>query len=168
MSSSMPRCFRSLIKAAHGLIGLAALLADAARQVAVMIPPGMIKLDEPDVALGQSPRQQAVGRERAGLPGIGAVSFEDTIGLVRDLRHLGHGCLHPVGHLVLGDPGLNRRIEHGIVLDLVQLAQPVEHLAAPAAETPGGILEVEHRVGPGANSTPWCTDGRNPLPQSRE
>src|SRR5271157_1007921 len=62
-----------LDQASAGLVSLAAEDANARRQAAVMIPAGMVKLDEPDVALGQPPGQQAVGRERSRLPRIGAV-----------------------------------------------------------------------------------------------
>ena len=52
-----------------------------AGQAAVVVPAGMIELDEPDAALGQPPGQQAVGRERARLAGVGAVKLEDVFGL---------------------------------------------------------------------------------------
>src|SRR5271157_5255514 len=54
-----------LDQAGAGLVGLAAEDANARRQAAVMIPAGKVKLDEPDVALGQAPGQQAVGRRSA-------------------------------------------------------------------------------------------------------
>src|SRR5579883_2314460 len=56
-----------------GLVGLAAEGADAAGQAAVVVPAGVIELDEPDVALGQPAGQQAVGGERARLARIRAV-----------------------------------------------------------------------------------------------
>ncbi len=50
-----------------GLVGLAAKDAYARRQTAMMIPAGMVKLDEPDIALGEAPGQQTVRREGSGL-----------------------------------------------------------------------------------------------------
>ena len=44
-----------LDQSSGGLIGLAALVAEAAGEAAVLIPAGMVKLDESDAALGQSP-----------------------------------------------------------------------------------------------------------------
>ncbi len=51
------------------LVGLAAKIANTRRQAAVMIPAGMVKLDEPDVALGErlASRQLA-----ANVPGLRA------------------------------------------------------------------------------------------------
>ena len=57
-----------------GLVGFAALLADAAGQTTVMVPAGVIELDETHVALGQPAGQEAVGRERPGFPGIRTVA----------------------------------------------------------------------------------------------
>ena len=69
------------------------------------------------------------------------------LGLIRETRHVRHRCLHPVGHLVLGDPGLDRGVEYRVVLNLMQLAKPVEHLTAAGGRYAGWIFEVEDRVG---------------------
>ncbi len=47
-------------------------------QVAVLVPAAVIELDEAHAALGQAPRQQAVGGEGAGLAGLRAVQLEDV------------------------------------------------------------------------------------------
>ncbi len=159
----MPALLQVADQRRAGLVGLAAELADAAGQAAVMVPAGMIELDEPDVALGQAAGQQAVGGERPRLPRIGAVELEDVVGLIRDPRHLGDGGLHPVGHLVLGDPGLDRRVERRVVLDLVQLAEPVEHLAAAGRRDARRVLEVEHRIGPRAELDPLMDRRQEPV-----
>src|ERR1017187_318364 len=70
--------FQILNQGRAGLVGFPALLTDAARQIAVMVPPWVIELNEPNVALGQPPCQKAIGREGARLPGIGPISLEDV------------------------------------------------------------------------------------------
>src|SRR5262249_44790536 len=67
------------------LICLAALLPDTAWQVTVMVPAWMIELDESDVALCQSPGQEAVGRKRARLAGIRPIKLEHRVRLSRKL-----------------------------------------------------------------------------------
>ena len=56
------------------LVGLAAELADAAGQPAVVVPAGVIELNEPHVALGQPSGQQAVGGKRPRLAESGPYS----------------------------------------------------------------------------------------------
>ena len=65
VSSSMPRCFRSLISAAARLSTSLAATCDVVLDAAVVVPVAVIELDEAHAALGQPPGQQAVGRERA-------------------------------------------------------------------------------------------------------
>ena len=50
------------------------------RQVAVLVPAAVEDLDEPHVALGQPPGQQAVGGKRAGLARIRPVKLETLSG----------------------------------------------------------------------------------------
>ena len=59
-----------------GLVGLTALLANAAGQAAVMVPAGVVELDESNVALGQSAGEQAVGREATRCPRVRSVKIE--------------------------------------------------------------------------------------------
>ena len=53
------------------LVGVAALPDDLRRQLGVLIPPAMEKLNEPHAALGQSAGEQAIGGERAGRSRFG-------------------------------------------------------------------------------------------------
>ena len=118
-----------------------------ARQVVVMIPAAMIELNEADAALGQPPREQAVGGKRAGLARLRPVHLEDRVGLLREIRQLGHRRLHPVRHLVLRDARLDLRIAGRVVLHRVR--------ASPAASSicrrvvvlmPGGSSRIQHRI----------------------
>ena len=77
VSSSMPRCLRSLIRAAEAWSTSLALTGMSRFSAAVHVPVAMVELDEPHAALGQPPGQQAVGRERA-VVARGAVQVEDA------------------------------------------------------------------------------------------
>ena len=93
------------------------------RQVAVLVPAAMIELDEAHAALGQPPRQQAIGGEGAGLAGVRAVQFEGAVRLLGQIGQLRHGGLHAVSHLILRDAGGDLGIAEVFQLALVQLRQ---------------------------------------------
>ena len=63
-------------------IDIGTLSLDRAGQAAVMVPAGMVELDESHVPLGQSPREQAVGGERSRRLGLVAIEFERRGGLL--------------------------------------------------------------------------------------
>ena len=105
----MPRFFRSVTSAAHGLIDFLGDARDLRLEVAVMVPVAVIKLNEPHAALGQPAGQQAVGRERAVGP-LRAVQVEHVLRLVRNIDQLRHAGLHLERQLVLGDPRGDFRI----------------------------------------------------------
>ena len=83
------------------LVGLAGLRPQAARQAAVLIPAGMVKLDESNTALGQAPRLQAVRGESARIFHIVAVLAQHMLRLAGDVGHLRDRRLHAECHLVL-------------------------------------------------------------------
>src|SRR5262249_59029654 len=58
-----PALFQIRDERARCLISLLALQPDIARQIAVLVPAAMEKLDETHAALGQAPRQNAIRRE---------------------------------------------------------------------------------------------------------
>ena len=64
------------------LIGALALQSEIARQVTVLVPSAMVELNESHVALGKSPREQAVRSVSAGLTRIGSIHFERAVGLL--------------------------------------------------------------------------------------
>jgi hypothetical protein len=67
------------------------------------------------------------GRDVAGLR---AVELEHVLGLLRDVHHLGHAHLHPVGQFVLSDARQRLRIAAALMLRLVHLRHRVEHATA--------------------------------------
>ena len=152
-----------------GLIGLPALPLDALRQVVVLIPALVIELDERDAALGEPARQQTVGGERARRPRVRAVERQRLLRFVREVHHAGHAGLHAIRHLVLRDA----RVDLGIA----RPRRGVSRAARSADRGARGGSRGTRRRGwrgrapaspPLRNCTPWCRDGRNPLPHSRE
>ena len=139
VSSSSPRCFRSLTRAAEGWSVSWHWLRIWLGQVAVLVPAHVIELDEPDAALGQAAGQQAVGGVAAGFLDVGAVQVEDRLRLVREVGQLGNRCLHPVAQLVLGDPGEDLGVAGLGVVQVVERGDVVEHLrgASAASSRPG-------------------------------
>ena len=78
VSSSIPRCFRSVIRAAAGLVDLLGLELDVVLDAAVVVPVAVVELDEAHAALGQAAGQQAVRGERA-VGALGAVQLQDVL-----------------------------------------------------------------------------------------
>ena len=135
-----------LDKRRRTLVGLLRKRREVPLYIAVMIPAAMEDLDKANPALGKPARQQAVGRVRAGFLRLLSVELEGALGLIRNIRKLRNGCLHPVGHLVLGQTGGDLRVADLRFPQAVELRQPIEHLPAFGACTSCGIIEVEHRV----------------------
>ena len=116
----------------------------------MLVPALVVELDEAHAALGQPPREQAVGGEGAGLAGVRAVQVDDRVRLAREVHDLRDRRLHPVGHLVLRDARVDLGVHDPRLLPLLERAQRVEHAPPAGAVEPGGIGEVEHRVLPAA------------------
>ena len=133
-----------------GLVGLAALVANAGGETAVVVPALVVELDEADAAFGQAARQQAVGGECAGGAAVGAVEVERGVGLLGEIGRVGDARLHAERHFVLGDPRLDLGIEFLFELPAVEGAELVEHRAAAGAADAVGVAEVEDRLGAGA------------------
>ena len=102
-----------------------------ARQAFVLVPAHVIELDEAHAALGQAARQQAVGGVGAGLARIGAVEVEGGCRFLREVgqlraRRSASGRPFRTGAMrvsISGSPNCSS-------VDLVQLAEVVEHRAA--------------------------------------
>ena len=139
VSSSRPRCLRSVIRRAEAWSVVLALAADAVGQAAVMVPALVVELDEAHAALGQPAGEQAVGGEGAGLAaprgrrGRGRSSGSSRIG------DLGHARLHAVGHLVLGDAGVDLGVAEVVVVDRVSSAKRSSIFRRLARSMPSGL-----------------------------
>ena len=128
------------------LIGFLALRPHSPGQTAVMIPALMIQLHELHAALGQAPREQAVGGEAAGLACIGTIRREGGFGFAAQVHDLGHARLHAVSHLVLGDASIDIRLAEAIGVVLVQVAQRIKHRAACFWRDAIRVVQIKHRA----------------------
>ena len=132
------------------LVSLLRFARDAPLQAAVVVPVLVVELDKPHAPLGQPAGEQAVGREAARVAGLGTVGIKHMGRLVGEVGHRRHARLHPEGHLVIRDPGRDHGVGRAGELVLVERSQAVEHLAAAFGRHAGRIVDIEHRVGPGA------------------
>ena len=112
----------------------------------MVVPAAVEQLDEAHAAFGKPPREQAVGRKGAGLPGIRTVQLEDPLRLFREIRQLGHRALHPVRHLVLRDARRDLRIARLLELHLVQLCQMIQVPPPRFAAESRRVREIQHRI----------------------
>ena len=95
----------------------------------MLVPTTVEELNEADTALCQTTGQQAVVGIRPGLFRIGAVELEYMLGFAGEVCKLGDGRLHPVGHLILLDPGRDLRVPEFLQLQLVEPVQIVQKAA---------------------------------------
>ena len=112
---------------------------------AVEVPSPVEEVHEPHPLLDESAGEEAVVGE-ARLPGLGAVGLEDVRGLARDVHHLRHARLHPVGELVLRDARQRLGAPQLAGLEFVEILERVEALAPHLPVHAGRIGDVEHRV----------------------
>ena len=140
VSSSMPRCFRSVISAADAPVDLLGLELDVVLDAAVVVPVAVVELDEAHAALGQPAGQQAVGGERA-VARLGAVHVEHCRRLVREVHQAGHAGLHLERHLVLADARGDLGIVHRRVAAMRLSACTASTTSrCCSAFTPAGLL----------------------------
>ena len=98
----------------------------------MLIPAGVVELDEAHVALGEPARQQAIRRVGTRNAGFFAVKVVDVIGFAGQIDDLGHRRLHPVGHLVLVDARFDVRVVPGVGLEFVELLDDSPAIAGGA------------------------------------
>ena len=148
VSSSMPRCFRSWIRAGGGLVDVAGQRPGASRvRSAVVIPAAVVELDEADIALGQPPGQQAVGGEGSRLADVVAIELVDVLRLLRCVHQLRDARLHPERHLVLRDARLDLRIADAVVqLAGSDAARPSSWLRRCSARDARRVGKIKHRI----------------------
>ena len=93
----------------------------------MLVPTLMKQLNEPHAALGQSPRHQAVEGVASLSLHIGPVGFERGRRFRAKVDEFRNRSLHPAGEFVLSDSRLNFPIAGLLELQLVELAEIVEH-----------------------------------------
>ena len=141
-----PALFEVLDQGSGWLIGVTTLALDLSGQVAVLVPPHVIELNEADATLGEPARQQAVGGVAAGLQDVRSVKVEDRRRLADKVGELGHRRLHAIAQLVLGDAREDLGVAGQCVVQVVERGDLVEHLPSRAARAAGGVGEVKHRL----------------------
>ena len=152
--------FQILNETGRGLVGFLALFGNAAFETAVLVPTLVIELDEFHPALGHASGHEAIVSKAAGFFDIGAVELFHGLGLAAEVGGFGDGGLHPVGHFILGDAGIDLGIAGGIALKLVQFAESIQHEATTAAIHAVGILQVEYGVFVGPESNALVATGQ--------
>ena len=154
----------------RGLIGAFALQREIARQVVVLVPAAMVKLDEAHVALEQAARQQAVRGIGAGLARVGAVQVENVLcgSFERSIRSGTEVCMrNAISYCemrvsISGSPNC-------IEVHAIELAGGVEHVAARARVDARRIVQVEHRIAARAEAHALVIGGQKAAaPQARE
>ncbi len=162
VSSSMPRCFRSRIRAAQ-----ARSISWALSSTPCLTPPWWSQ----SLWYSWMNRTPRSARRRASRqldanepsPGLHAVEIQDMLRFLAGVHQFGHAGLHAEGHLVLGDPGGDLRVVHQRVVALVDLVDRLDHVL---------LLSVRKRragcSGRGPDRrlprswTPWNRLGRKP------
>jgi hypothetical protein len=130
VSSSSPRCSRSLINAATGLSIVAHLRVRPSR----MSSPGFVPWKSQPQSNSWTKRTPASLNRRASRqllarlesPGLRAVSVQHVLRFLRDVHHLGHRSLHAERQLVLSDAGQRLGMAHLASLQFVQLVQGIQ------------------------------------------
>ncbi len=115
--------FQVLDQGRAGLVDVAADLVEVAGQGlagdAVVVPVGVVELDEPHAPLDQPAGEQAVAGERR-LAGLGAIHSQGLGGLRAQVDQLRGARLHPERHLVGVDPGCDLGVGGGVEPGLVE------------------------------------------------
>src|SRR5207247_11291272 len=93
-----------------GLVHVLTLAANGFGEIAMLVPTGMIELNETDIALSQAASEQTIGGKGARILGLLAVKLEDAFRLFRKVHDLGDASLHAICHLVLSDALIDLRV----------------------------------------------------------
>ena len=143
-----------------GLVNIAALQAQIAGQVVVLIPAPMVQLDEPHAALGHAAGQQAVRGESAGLAGLRTVGLERGGRFVAHVGQIRHGGLHAEGHFILADACVDFRIDLQPLLLAVEGGQGIELVATHGFAETRRIGQVKHRIAAATECDPLMVRGQ--------
>ena len=164
VSSSMPRCFEVAQQRGGRPVGLRRLAPNPALDVGVVVPAGVVDLDESDAAFGQATGQQAVvGEGRLAVAGLGPVQRQGVRALLREVHEFGGAALHAEGHLVGRDAGVDlpdRQARRGVA----GLSEPIKSSVSrwTRASIPGGLETCRIGSPLSRNGTPWCALGSMP------
>jgi len=149
-----------------GLVDVAALTANLAGEIAVLIPAAVHELHEADAAFDHAPGEQTISCETAVggilLQPIHLLDMGRFGGEVGEFRN---GHLHLVRHFVLGDAGLDFRVAEVLGGEGIEFADAVEHLTAVGTVDAGRVGEIENGIaGPGAEANTLVLGGKETGP----
>ena len=141
-------------KTRRRLVDIFALPANLGRQIAMLIPPPMIQLDEWDATFRQPSGNHTVPCKTAGRLHSVAIPRECLRGLVTQVHQFWNTRLHSVGHLILGDPRLGLCISEFIETLFVDGGQRIQHLPPIIAVHAFRIIQKQHRIVTAAKFNP--------------
>ena len=144
--------FEVLKKGGAGLIDIVSLAPKLFWQPAVVVPATVEELNEANIALDKSSREEAVAGKGTGFPNLGSVEIEDVLRFTGKVGKFRHGHLHSESHLLLGDGCLNLWVAHFFHVLLIHLGDEIEHLASGGAGNTGRVGEEEDGVAGGLES----------------
>src|SRR5262245_48351435 len=70
-----------------GAVHILALSADAPGKIPMVIPSGMIQLDETNIPFGQTTGQQTIRRKASWIPRLGAIQLKNGTRLFADVHY---------------------------------------------------------------------------------
>ena len=127
-------------------LGVATLHLQVAEKIAVLIPAGMHQLYKSHTSLEQPSGDEAVVGEAAFGVHVGSVAIEYVLWFIRKIDEFWHTGLHPIGHLILCDAGVDLRITGGLAMRGVECGDVVEQCPPRFASDAGWIGQVGHRI----------------------
>ena len=116
---------------------------------AVVVPVGVVELDEPDASFDQTARQQAVVGKRAAA-GLGSIELEGFFAFAREVHKFRSARLHPVSHLVGRNSRRDLRVAGFGQPCHVQVPQHFQRLPLPPLVESLGARQIQDRVADGA------------------
>ena len=138
--------FQILDECGGTLIDFFGDLGVSAGEIGMVIPAAVIDLDKTDTTFGKATGQQAVGSMGTGHFGVLAVELEGGFGFAGNIGQIRHRHLHPVGHFVSGDAGLDLRISYGLQVLGIEGSNVVEKFSLLFQVTASRIIQIEYRI----------------------
>lgn len=129
-----------------GLVSVPALDFELGGDVLMLVPPGVHELDELSSPFCEAAGEKAVSREGTGALHIGPIHVENVLWFTGKIGELGYAGLHAVGHLVLGNAGLNLGIGDVFVVFAIEGGDVVDHSLFHVATQSLGIRQEEDGV----------------------
>ena len=141
-------------KARRGLVNILTLHSKVFGKRAMLVPALVEELDKANASFRHPPCQKAIVGETARLLGVRPVQAGDVILFARQIHQVGHGRLHSIGHLILGNARLGFGIGKAVKSSLIKRCQGVELFPSCGRIDPIGIGKIKDRVAARAELNP--------------